>query len=114
LGSFGYWRSFINNYAQIVAPMNSLTRKAVPFVWGSEQEFSLKALKEAVSSAPVLKPPDPSQPWVVVTDVSDYGVGASLEQADSSGQRRPVCFFSHSLNAAERRYPVHERELLVL
>jgi hypothetical protein len=50
----------------------------------------------------------------VVTHASDYGVGASLEQADSTGQRRPVCFFSHSLNAAEHRYPVNERKLFGL
>ena len=56
--------------------------------------------------------PDTEKPFVVVTDASDYGVGASLEQTDEQGRRRPVSFFSHKLNKCERKYPVHERELL--
>jgi hypothetical protein len=50
-----------------------------------------------------------------VTDASDFAVGASLEQeCGGEGKRRPVALFSHSMNDAERRYPVHERELLAI
>ena len=47
----------------------------------------------------------------VVTDASDYAMGAVLYQ-EVEGQRRVVAYSSHKLNEAQRRYTVHERELL--
>jgi hypothetical protein len=39
-------------------------------------------------------------------------VGASLEQVHGGEEaRRPVAFSSHSMNPAERNYPVRESEL---
>ena len=58
--------------------------------------------------------PQQDQPFVLVTDASDFAVGASLEQADETGHRRPVAFFSHSLSPAERNYETYERELLAI
>ena len=64
--------------------------------------------------SPVLLSPNPDKPYLVVTDASDFAVGASLEQEEGGegSRRRPVAFFSHSLNPAERKHPTHERELL--
>jgi hypothetical protein len=62
----------------------------------------------------VLLRPEQDKPFVVVTDASDFAVGASLEQLDSHGQRRPVVFFSHSLDPAERISEAYERELLAI
>jgi hypothetical protein len=69
-----------------------------------------KELKQALLSSPVLLRPDQDKPLGVLTDASDFAVGASLEQTDTQGQRRPVAFFSHSLNPAERNYETYERE----
>jgi hypothetical protein len=65
-------------------------------------------------TSPVLLRPEQDKPFVVVTDASDYAVGASLEQLDSNGQCRPVAFCSHSLDPAERIYEAYERELLAI
>jgi hypothetical protein len=73
-----------------------------------------QSLKAAVADAPLLHPSDPCKPFYVVTDASDYGCGASLEQMNSRDERCPIAFFSHQLNPAETRYPVHERELLAI
>ena len=57
---------------------------------------------------------DVSKPFVIVSDAPDFAVGASLEQTGDDGRRRHVSFFPHKLNQAERKYPVHERELLAI
>ena len=67
-----------------------------------------------MAAAPLLRPPDTCKPFYVVTDASDYGCCASLEQEGAQGVRHPVAFSSHQLNPAEHRYPVHERELLAI
>jgi hypothetical protein len=80
LGTFGFWRSFTAKYADITEPLTRLTCKNTAWRWGEEQTVALQRLKDAVAAAPLLKPPDPAQPFFVVTDASDYGCGASLEQ----------------------------------
>ena len=114
LGTFGFWRDFIARYADITAPLTRLTCKNVAWRWGEKQAAALARLKAAVAAAPLLRPPDTCKPFYVVTDASDYGCGASLEQEGAQGIRHPVAFYSHQLNPAERRYPVHERELLAI
>jgi transposase InsO family protein len=116
LGTFNYWRQYISGFSHLVAPLVALTRKGVRWQWRAEVEgAALQALKRAVLSSPVLMSPDPAKPYHVVTDASDFAVGASLEQeVGGEGKRRPIAFFSHSMNAAERKYPTHERELLAI
>jgi hypothetical protein len=62
----------------------------------------------------VLVRPDQEKPFVVVNDACEFAVGASLEQANESGNRQPVAFSSHSLNPAERNNERYERELLAI
>ena len=95
LGTFGYWRPYIKNYAKIVAPLNALTSEKTSWRWGEEHDAAVAALKPALLTSPVLLRPQQDQPFVLVTDASDFAVGASLEQADETGHRRPVAFFSH-------------------
>ena len=114
LGTFGFWREYISNYAHVVAPLTPLTGTGAPWRWGEEQRIALRNLKSAVLAAPVLMHADQARPFVVVTDASDYAVGASLEQDNAASERHPVAFFSHGMSKAERGYPVHERELLAI
>jgi hypothetical protein len=101
-------------YANIVEPIVALTRKAIPWGWGECQQQAFDDLKRAILDSPVLKHTEQEKPFIVVTDASDYAVGASLEQRDADGKPRPCLFFSHSINEAERKSPVHERELLAI
>ena len=54
LGLFGYNCPFIHSYAQIVHPVQHLTKKAVPFVWTPECMDVIHKLKAIVTSDPVL------------------------------------------------------------
>ena len=114
LGTFGFWRDYISDYAGIVAPLTDLLKKETVWKWRDDVEgAALRKLKVAVLAAPVLARPDTDRPFYVVSDASDYAVGASLEQETDTG-RRPVAFFSHRLSDRERKFPVHERELFAI
>ena len=114
LGTFGFWRDYVASYAHIVTPLTNLLKKDVLWKWRDNVEgAALRHLKAAITAAPVLARPDPDSPFFVVTDASDYAVGASLELNTDTG-RRPVAFFSHRLSDQERKYPVHERELFAI
>jgi hypothetical protein len=59
----------------------------------------------------VLAYPDPEKPFVIGTDASDFAIGATLQQDHGKGLQ-PVAYLSHKLSEAQRKYPVHEKELL--
>ena len=113
LGLASYYRKFICNFAKIAAPLYELIKKDVRYDWTEEKESSFQRLKDALTSAPVLKLPDFSQPFIVRTDASDIGIGAVLMQ-DDEGRLRPVCFESRKLKSTEINYKVREKELLAI
>jgi RNase H-like domain found in reverse transcriptase len=50
----------------------------------------------------------------LITDASEYALGAILEQADELNRFHPVAYYSKSLNLAERNYIIHNKELLAI
>ena len=105
LGLANYFRKFVPGYSTLAAPLTRLTGK-VPWTWGEAEEHAFQSLKETLSNAPVLALPDSSKPFKVISDASDYGVGAVLLQ-----EGRPVAYFSKKLSNAERNYSTTEKEL---
>jgi len=75
---YKYYRIFIKNFAKIALPLHKLTRKNVPFVWGSDQQKSFDKLKELFTTAPILRNSDNNKPFIVETDDSNFAVGAIL------------------------------------
>lgn len=126
IGLAGFYRKFIAHFSRISAPLTELcgTRKkgagpagrappAKPFKWEAAQQKAFEDLKRAVISAPCLAMPDMEREFVVHTDASGYATGAVLMQKFDEGLR-PIAFLSKKMRAAERRYPVHEQELLAI
>ncbi|GBG42229.1 hypothetical protein CBR_g75657 [Chara braunii] len=73
----------------------------------------MKKLKQALIEYPVLKVADPSLPFVVTTDASQYGIGAVLQQDDGNGYR-PVEFMSARMPSEKVATSNYERELYAL
>jgi hypothetical protein len=64
--------------------------------------------------APVLLLPDRARPFRLITDASDFAVGAILEQPDLLNRWHPVAYHSKSLIDAEQNYDIHDKELLAI
>ena len=58
LGLAGFYRRFVRDFSIIAAPLNELTKKNVPFVWGTTQEEACTVLKDKLTHAPLLKLPN--------------------------------------------------------
>lgn len=113
LGLTGYYRRFIRGYARIAHPLHELTRQDYPWRWSDAEEQAFQALKLATTNAPVLQLPDPTRPYEVFTDASNFALGAVLLQNDGTGLH-PVAFLSRKLIPAERNYPTGDREMLAI
>ena len=109
LGLCNYFRKFIDQYASIAVPLTNLTRKSVGWTWTGRCQDAFEKLKRSLLEAPLLRTPDESKPYEVVTDASDYGLGAVLLQ-----EGHPVAFESRKLNSAELNYTVTEKEMLAV
>ena len=109
-----FYRQFIKNYSHIVRPLTGLTKKDTPFYWNDPQKDAFASLICAFTSAPVLALLDQSLPFCVITDASDYALGAILEQPDALNRWHPVTFYSKSMAPPELNYNIHDRELLAI
>ena len=79
-----------------------------------EQAEAFKTLVDNIISPRVLALPKEGLPYSVDTDASDYQVGAALFQTYPDGERKPIGFWSRSLNAHEKNYGTPEKECLAI
>ena len=93
--------------------MTDLTHKDVPFAWNPQADQAFKELKKQMTEAPVLCIPDQDHPFTVMTNASDFAVGAVLMQDQGQGPQ-PVAFTSRKMNPAEQNYAAHEKETLTI
>ena len=68
-------------------------------------------LKQAFTIAPVLLHPDPTKPFEVKMDASDFVIGVILSQPDEVSVLHPVAYYSHKFTAPEINYPIYDKEL---
>ena len=114
VGLTHYYRKFVRSYAAVTVPLYELL-KETPFVWEEQQQAEIEALKAALIEAPLLMLPRPDEPYEMHTDASDFAIGAVLYQEDAvSGELRPIAYESHKLSQVQRRYAMHEREMLAV
>ncbi|GBG83058.1 hypothetical protein CBR_g36675 [Chara braunii] len=113
LGLANYYRKFVRNFSTIATPLRRLLKKETIWQWDKDCTSALKKLKRALIEYPVLKVADPSLPFVVTADASQYGIGAVLQQDDGNGYR-PVEFMSARMPCEKVANSTYERELYAL
>jgi hypothetical protein len=79
------------------------------FQWGGKQQKYFDALKEKISTTPVLALPNLQQPFEIKTYASGYTMGAVLMQ-----YRKPICYHSETFNQVVVNYPTYDNELYAL
>ena len=90
------------------------TVKNIPFKWSSACKSSFQALKDAFTSAPILRHFDPEKQCIVETDASDYVSAGILSQYDDDNVLHPVAFFSKKHSPAECNYEIYDKELMAI
>src|SRR5713101_1556914 len=114
LGHTGYYRKFIQGYAQITAPMERQLKKDINFEGTPECQASLDILKEKMVTAPILVFPDWNKEFHVHVDASSIALGTVLAQPGAGNIDHPISFASRKLSTAEKNYTTTEREGLAM
>ena len=81
LGLSYNYRRFIENYALIAEPLHKIQRKSKqPFQWNEACQLAFEALKQKLTTPPILAYPNFKEPFLVFTDASDVAIGGVLGQ----------------------------------
>ena len=120
VGLASYYRRFIPDFATIAKPLTELNRdpKTAKIVWSDACQTAFDALKDALSSSPLLAYPRREGRYVVSTNASNDGVGAVLEQEhvqpDGTTALRVIAYASKTLSRSQRKYCATNKELLAV
>jgi hypothetical protein len=92
----------MKDFGSIAMPLNELTKKDVPFVWGDAQQEAFMILKDKLTHAPLLQLPDFNKTFELECDTSGIGLGGVLLQ-----EGKPVAYFSEKLSGPSPNYSTY-------
>lgn len=108
LGLFAFYRWFIKGFSTIAAPMTDYISKD-EFNWATAASRAFLALKEILSSAPILRLLDFSTVFKVACDTSSMGIGSTLSQ-----EAHLVAYFRKKLNDVMQQYSTYDKEFYAI
>ena len=109
LGLCSYYRRFVRDFSRVAYPLSHLLKKETNWKWTPDCEESFVALKERLTSAPILHHYEEGLNNEVHTDASLVGLGAVLIQK-KDGEERVVCYVSRRTYDTKTRYTSMELE----
>ncbi|XP_013632760.1 PREDICTED: uncharacterized protein LOC106338290 [Brassica oleracea var. oleracea] len=113
LGHAGFYRRFIQDFSRIPRPLTRLLCKEIKFDFDSECLGAFHTIKEALVSAHVVQPLDWDLPFEIMTDASDFAVGAVLGQRKDK-KLHVIYYASKTMDEVQCRYATTEKELLAI
>ena len=114
LGAVNYYRRYLPNLSSVIAPLDKLRGKGVPWKWSKEEREAFSKLKSLLCSESVLTFYDPRLPLKLDCDASKSGIGAVLSHIMLDGSEKPIEYVSRTLSSAEKNYAQIDREALAI
>ncbi|GJT12359.1 reverse transcriptase domain-containing protein [Tanacetum coccineum] len=108
-----FYQRLIKDLSKIARPLTKLLEKDILFEFDDECQKAFEILKEKLTCAPVIVSPNWNLPFELMCDTSDFAVGAVLGQKDGKNFHL-IYFASKTLNPAQQKYTVTEKELMAV
>ena len=118
LGAVNFYRRSLPHAARVQAPLHvyltdSCKNDKREISWTPEAETAFATTKSDLANAALLAHPSASAETRLVSDASDFSMGAVLEQKFPEGWK-PLAFFSRKFTPAQRNYSAYDRELTAI
>lgn len=118
IGMLNFYRRFMPNAAEIQLPLQELLgpcqkNDRTVIIWSTNTLAAFNACKLMLRKATMLAHPAPNATLAIMTDASDVGMGAAIQQYVNDSWQ-PLGFFSRKLTNTERKYSAYDRELLAI
>ena len=111
LGHVGFYRRFIQDFAEVSKPLTSLLCKEKDFIIEEEGKHAFMQLKQSLVEVPILQSPNWDLPFEIMCDAFDFTVGVVLGQRIDK-KPTAICYASKMLADAQVNYTTTEKELL--
>ena len=108
-GMVNYLKKFSPVLSELSEPLRRLCKSRVEWAWESKQQSAFEAIKQVVTTLPVLAYFDKTKKHTIQSDASKKGLSAVLLQ-----ESKPVMYMSRALTETEQRYSNIEMELLAI
>jgi hypothetical protein len=108
LGHTSYYRKFIKEYAEIIAPMENLLNKEAKFQWNKYCHKELDTLKKKLATTLILIFLDWKKEFHVHVYASSIVLVAIISQPGEGDADHPNSFASRKLSIAEKKYTTTE------
>ena len=102
---FSYYRRFIPNFADIVAPLDA------PFAWEPVCSTAFYSLRDSLIQTQILAFPTETGQYILDTDASNFGLGGVLSQIQDDVEY-VVAYCSRALRPSQRRYCTTKHDML--
>eukprot|EP00611_Tribonema_gayanum_P032044 TRINITY_DN9426_c0_g1_i18.p1 TRINITY_DN9426_c0_g1~~TRINITY_DN9426_c0_g1_i18.p1 ORF type:complete len:751 (-),score=132.92 TRINITY_DN9426_c0_g1_i18:287-2539(-) len=116
LGLANYYRRFVKNMAEVIAPLTALMSKDVPFVMSAAELAAIEEVSMALSLHALMVYPDHvaaasgERPFILATDASKLGFGAVVSQSDVHGVEHPIAFASRATLKHQKNWTTTDLE----
>ena len=104
-----YLKKFSPVLSELSEPLRRLCKSGVKWAWESEWQNAFEAIKQVITTLPVLAYFDKTKKHTIQCDAPKKGLGAVLLH-----ESKPVMYVSRALTETEQRYSNIERELLTI
>lgn len=116
IGLINWYRRFIENAAELLAPLNEMTKgkgknSQHKVAWTEEAAKSLEIVTDILIKEPVLVMADYSQPFKIYSDASLTAGSAILVQSQD-GIEKVIHYHSVKFSQPQQNYSATEREML--
>ena len=108
-----FYKKFVPEYSNLVAPLFELLRKTTKFIWSEECNTNFELLKEKLPKLPVLISPDFKKPYIIQTDASNKVLGYVISQ-EVDNELRHNKFGGRVLSKSQLNYDTATNELLAI
>ena len=112
LGLAGFYRKFIDKYADITYCLYKLLGKKTEWIWTPQCDAAIEVLKEELGKNPIMIHPSPDKTYHLQTDASNTGYSGILQQPRDNNPKElaPVAYFSGTFKGAQLRWSTSEKE----
>lgn len=114
MGLANFYRRFVPHFSHIAAPLTQYMSSPKLTPWSPVEEAAFQQLNSKLTTPTLLITPSDNYTFVLTTDASNIGIGATLEQFDGSKKVGVVAYFSRKLQGAQLNYAVQDLEFLAI
>nr|GEV36258.1 DNA-directed DNA polymerase [Tanacetum cinerariifolium] len=107
----GFYRRFIQDFSKIARPMTHLLEKKTPFVFFKDCIDSFETLKKNLTEASILVVPDWNLPFELMSNASDFTIGAVLGQRKTK-HFQPIHYASKTMIEAQMHIQLRKEKCL--